>query len=642
MRQMKDRVVFVDMRVRHSLLFAFHLFFFVLLYSPPSEAKTTLWVAPDITPVTQSSSYPFGISDAAWGPYMGFIYKDVPAFDIYSGDKISFDLGQQNDVDIQLQIDLVSTIGNGGIEESGAFTTIVSNTQVPEAPRGDTTSGNYELTFTAEAPFSFSGGGLIIRFSNAGGAFAADNTPDLTLAGVSSADTSGHFVTRFYNDADGVYGALWDSFDAVSMAGFHIGGRPNVLLIGAELGSTKLDDVRQKVLATGEVASADVYNAYSSTPSLNVLNSYESLLLWGNVSFLDAYTLGNNVANYLDAGGGVVTAYSAFRTGFEIEGRFNSGIYWAITPGSDATGDSQLGSINDPSHPVMKNVSTFDDGSGDSFRIGSTSVQSGAVILAEWSDGLPLVVKKFIGGSRRVDLNFYPPSSDVSGSWLPGTNGDLLLANALSYASGRAPYANNTSYSTTAGVPISGRLNAYMGDGYMLSFSITQNARKGTAIFTNSTTGDFIYSPYASADGPDTFLFKVNNGVEDSNSVGVTISMPGTYKGPSSPSGGCFIATAAYGTSLAPEIKVLRDFRDAYLLNNRPGKMLVNFYYNYSPPLADFIAPRPFCRKLVRSLLLPVVYGIKHPFLILALLASLSATLALGLKQKYSRLYKVA
>jgi hypothetical protein len=70
---------------------------------------------------------------------------------------------------------------------------------------------------------------------------------------------------------------------------------------------------------------------------------------------------------------------------------------------------------------------------------------------------------------------------------------------------------------------------------------------------------------------------------------------------------GCFIATAAYGTPMAEEIQVLREFRDGYLLTNRPGQAFVSFYYQVSPPIAWFIDGYPALKPVVRAALVPAV-----------------------------------
>lgn len=69
----------------------------------------------------------------------------------------------------------------------------------------------------------------------------------------------------------------------------------------------------------------------------------------------------------------------------------------------------------------------------------------------------------------------------------------------------------------------------------------------------------------------------------------------------------CFIATAAWGSPLEREVVLLRRFRDAYLLNNPPGRAVVRLYYSTSPPLADMIRERPWARSAVRTLLTPLV-----------------------------------
>ena len=75
---------------------------------------------------------------------------------------------------------------------------------------------------------------------------------------------------------------------------------------------------------------------------------------------------------------------------------------------------------------------------------------------------------------------------------------------------------------------------------------------------------------------------------------------------------GCFVATAAYGTSTAEQIDVLREFRDEVLLKNTLGSVSVALYYRLSPPVADFIAGNEAVRTLVRELLVdPIVWLVK-------------------------------
>lgn len=69
----------------------------------------------------------------------------------------------------------------------------------------------------------------------------------------------------------------------------------------------------------------------------------------------------------------------------------------------------------------------------------------------------------------------------------------------------------------------------------------------------------------------------------------------------SEPKEGCFIATAVYGTPLAPEIDILRDFRDEFLLKNEAGEKFVDFYYQNSPPIANFISEHSTIKEVLRE-----------------------------------------
>ncbi len=70
---------------------------------------------------------------------------------------------------------------------------------------------------------------------------------------------------------------------------------------------------------------------------------------------------------------------------------------------------------------------------------------------------------------------------------------------------------------------------------------------------------------------------------------------------------GCFIATAAYGSALEPEVELLRRFRDGVLLRSVPGRMLTAFYYQASPALAQRLRAAEWARDMVRLSLGPLV-----------------------------------
>ena len=71
--------------------------------------------------------------------------------------------------------------------------------------------------------------------------------------------------------------------------------------------------------------------------------------------------------------------------------------------------------------------------------------------------------------------------------------------------------------------------------------------------------------------------------------------------------GGCFIATAAFGTPLEPQVALLKQFRDQYLLTNTLGTTFVENYYRYSPPIAEYIAEHEILRYIARLSLYPLV-----------------------------------
>ena len=76
---------------------------------------------------------------------------------------------------------------------------------------------------------------------------------------------------------------------------------------------------------------------------------------------------------------------------------------------------------------------------------------------------------------------------------------------------------------------------------------------------------------------------------------------------------GCFITTAAYGSRMGKEVRVLEDSRDKVLMRNAFGKTLLSLYYRISPHLDKYIKEDETLRKVTTVALTPLVYGVKHP-----------------------------
>ena len=79
----------------------------------------------------------------------------------------------------------------------------------------------------------------------------------------------------------------------------------------------------------------------------------------------------------------------------------------------------------------------------------------------------------------------------------------------------------------------------------------------------------------------------------------------------SSDSGGCLIATATYGTEFAPQVQQLRELRDNHLLKTESGTSFMTgfnqFYYSFSPTIADLERESPVFREAVKLTITPLI-----------------------------------
>jgi len=107
-----------------------------------------------------------------------------------------------------------------------------------------------------------------------------------------------------------------------------------------------------------------------------------------------------------------------------------------------------------------------------------------------------------------------------------------------------------------------------------------------------------------------------NTAVSSGISVTVVNSAP-SGGGGGGGGGGCFIATAAYGSPLDSRVLLLRAFRDEYLVSNKVGRSLIQWYSSVSPHAAEKVRESLFLRALVQGILWPIVFAvwlILHPW----------------------------
>jgi len=75
--------------------------------------------------------------------------------------------------------------------------------------------------------------------------------------------------------------------------------------------------------------------------------------------------------------------------------------------------------------------------------------------------------------------------------------------------------------------------------------------------------------------------------------------------------GGCLIATAAFGSEMAPQVQFLREIRDNTVLQTQSGSTFMTgfnqFYYSFSPAIADYERENPAFKETVKIAITPML-----------------------------------
>jgi hypothetical protein len=106
-----------------------------------------------------------------------------------------------------------------------------------------------------------------------------------------------------------------------------------------------------------------------------------------------------------------------------------------------------------------------------------------------------------------------------------------------------------------------------------------------------------------------------NNRMFDENDDVMYLSFvvlpPQNTQEPTTSKGGCLIATATYGSELAPQVQQLRELRDNQLLNTESGTAFMgtfnDIYYSFSPVIADYERENPLFKEAVKIAITPMI-----------------------------------
>jgi len=214
-----------------------------------------------------------------------------------------------------------------------------------------------------------------------------------------------------------------------------------VAVLGAEVNTPWYADVTNKIAGVGSIPRVDYISVTTGDPlpTPSQLRNYQSVLVFSDYPFNDNVGLGNELADYVDGGGGVVLNTFGFSVGdgYSIAGRLTNG-YLPFTLAGNAY-PANLTIVDElPSSPLLDGVSAFNGGT-ISYQNSPITIVPGATLVAEWSNGQPLVGSTNHAPGRVVGLNFFPPSSDAGANfWVSSTDGAKLMANALLW-SGQIP-----------------------------------------------------------------------------------------------------------------------------------------------------------------------------------------------------------
>ena len=120
------------------------------------------------------------------------------------------------------------------------------------------------------------------------------------------------------------------------------------------------------------------------------------------------------------------------------------------------------------------------------------------------------------------------------------------------------------------------------------------------------------YVPYSLPEPDTKDISNVEESVQIESTEKIDDSLDNNYELEStSNGGGCLIATAAFGSEMAPQVQFLREIRDNTVMTTQSGTAFMTgfnqFYYSFSPHVADYERENPVFKEMVKLSLTPLL-----------------------------------
>ena len=205
----------------------------------------------------------------------------------------------------------------------------------------------------------------------------------------------------------------------------------------AVLAAASSVDLQTKLTATGAFASVGFINTSSTPPTLATLKNYDAVAVYTYLSVPTAF--GDNLADYLDAGGGVVLFdYETQETGtWGLNGRYQTQ-YALSTPVASSgylNNPVTLGTLLEPASSILTGVTTFAYKTTSAKHLPTSAFNKNSpIVVAQYSDGTPAVIRGTVNGNHAVlEINGFGTSTAGNSSygWDATSDAATLIKNAM-------------------------------------------------------------------------------------------------------------------------------------------------------------------------------------------------------------------